>query len=122
MHSRDISWGEDRIKSSEGLSGLRHLTRQLSGEVQSQSHGQGAADADAEWDRLGKVSEEPRDAPSPSPLRMLGISAESVRVGSPDTEYAEGGQDFPEDIQSSKASSVIEHELLEGKFIAVDSR
>ena len=104
LGSRDVSfsWGDDRIKSSEGLNGLRGLARQFSEDYNgfpSESNG-GDRTRDSQLDRH-----------SPT---LPGLNDESLQIGTPLRAEYEEGQDFPEDIQSSRASSFIEHESIEG--------
>ena len=106
LGSRDISmsWGNDGIKPTEGLSGLRSLTQQLSDDSQgmlTDNHG---------GDRL---HDDRFDGQSPS---LPGLNAETLQLDTPLRAEYEEEQDFPEDIQSSRASSIIEHASLEGMF------
>ena len=103
LGSRDgsLSWRDDRIKSTEGLNGLMNLTRQLSEDysgIPIESHGEDGT-LDERMDRHSPV--------------LPGLNDESLQIGTPlRAEYE--GQDFPEDIQSSRASSIIDHDLIEG--------
>ncbi|KAF8587800.1 hypothetical protein K439DRAFT_1614095 [Ramaria rubella] len=98
LGSRDtgIFWGEDRIRSNEGLNGLRNLTRKLSEDSQGQV--------------LNRIQEDRKNVRSPS---LPGLNDDSVQIDTPLRAEYEEGQDFPEDIHSSRASSIIEPDLEE---------
>jgi len=96
-----LSWGDDRIKSSEGLSGLRNLTRQFAEDYNGFPNARHASEG---------IYDERGGGHSPS---LPGLNDQSLQIGTPLRAEYEEGQDFPEDIQSSRASSVIERESIE---------
>lgn len=103
LSSREISmsWYDDVIKPNEGLNGLKQLTRQVPEDSQALTDSRSN----------GERHDERLDGRSPS---LPGLIGESLQLDTPLRAEYEEGQDFPEDIQSSRASSVIEHESIEG--------
>jgi len=106
---RDAPWGDEETKSGDGLNVLRPSTRQLSDETSEfplpaevdAGHGENRHEY---GQRLAGLQEEPMDGHSPS---LPGLNEESLQLDSPLRAEYEEGQNFPEDIESSPASSVM---------------